>query len=540
MKLLISSFFLLLLSCTLSAQDLNVKSGAPSATSTAAMPDPLPFGNMITAGEIKTLITMLASDSFQGRETGEPGQRLAATYIAAQMKAAGLPAVGDHNNYLQDVRLEKTNWKDIGILAEGQVFKNREDFFVYPAFIRSEPVTAVKDVVFVGYGVDDPAYNDYKDASVEGKVVVFYDGEPMDNKGMSLITKNAFRSKWALSWRKKVELAQKKGATMVFIIDPMLKETVKNNRKLINTFGWTPVDSQAAEKMTNGINTVFISEALAKAIFDNKWEKVQKEMTALRSGASFSPVKAKTKTEVRLDKDAEVLEGSNVIGFIEGSDSLLKNEYVFVTAHYDHLGHVDERVYYGADDNASGTSGVIEIARAFAEAKKKGVGPKRSVVCMLVSGEEKGLLGSKYYVEFPLYSLKNTVADINIDMIGRVDTAHRDGNYIYVIGSDRLSTELHDIQEHANYMYTHLKLDYTYNDPRDPNHYYERSDHYNFAERGIPSVFYFNGTHPDYHKATDTVDKINFEAAAKRAQLAFYTAWEIANRPKKLFVDKKK
>lgn len=539
MKFQISSFFFLLLSCTISAQDLNIKSGTP-ATSTVSVPDPRPFGNGITAADMKTLITMLASDTFQGRETGEPGQRLAANYIVAQMKAAGLPPTGDHNNYLQDVRLEKTNWKDIGITAEGQVFKNREDFFVYPAFIRSEPVTTVKELIFVGYGVEDPAYNDYKEASVEGKAVVFYDGEPMDSKGVSLITKNSFRSKWAINWRKKVELAQKKGATMVFIIDPMLKETVKNNRKLINTFGWTPVDSQAAEKMANGINTVFISEALAKVMFDNKWEKVEKEMTELRSGAAFSPVKAKTKTEVRLDKEAEVLEGSNVIGFIEGSDSLLKNEYVFITAHYDHLGHVDERIYYGADDNASGTSGVIEIARAFAEAKKKGVGPKRSVVCMLVSGEEKGLLGSKYYVEFPLYSLKNTVADINIDMIGRVDTAHRDGNYIYVIGSNRLSTELHEAQEQANSTYTKLTLDYTYNDPRDPNHYYERSDHYNFAERGIPSVFYFNGTHPDYHKATDTVDKINFEAAAKRAQLAFYTAWDIANRPKKLFVDKKK
>lgn len=536
MKLQVSSFFLLLISCSLSAQ---VSTGNSAAT-TATESDPATFGKTITAADMKTLITMLASDSFQGRETGEPGQRLAADYIAAQMKAAGLPAAGDRNNYFQDVRLEKTNWKDIGIKVEGQSFRNREDFFVYPAFIHAEPVTVLKEVIFVGYGVDDPAYSDYKDVSVEGKVVVFYDGEPLDNNGSSLITKNTFRSKWAMSWKKKVELAQKKGAKMVFIIDPNLKETVKTNRKLINTFGWVPVDSRAAQNTANHINTVFISETLAKAILDNKWSKVEKEMESLRSGKDFSPVKAKTDTEVRLDKETTVLEGSNVIGLIEGSDSLLKNEYVFITAHYDHLGHVDERVYYGADDNASGTSGVIEIARAFAEAKKQGVGPKRSIVCMLVSGEEKGLLGSKYYVEFPMFPLKNTVADINIDMIGRIDTAHQDGNYIYVIGSDRLSSDLHYLQEQANSRYTQLKLDYTYNAPNDPNHYYERSDHYNFAERGIPSVFYFNGTHPDYHRVTDTVDKINFEAAAKRAQLAFYAAWEIANRPIRLRVDKKK
>jgi Zn-dependent M28 family amino/carboxypeptidase len=218
---------------------------------------------------------------------------------------------------------------------------------------------------------------------------------------------------------------------------------------------------------------------------------------------------------------------------------VLKKEYVFVTAHYDHLGMPDSTViYHGADDNASGTSGVIEIARAFQEAKEKGVGPKRTVVCMLVSGEEKGLLGSQYYTEFPLFPLDRTVADINIDMIGRLDERHAENpNYVYVIGSDRLSTELHDISEMQNDENTKMELDYRYNAKDDPNHYYERSDHYNFAEKGIPAIFYFNGTHPDYHKPTDTADKINFDAQAKRTQLAFFTAWEIANRPTRLSVN---
>ncbi len=229
----------------------------------------------------------------------------------------------------------------------------------------------------------------------------------------------------------------------------------------------------------------------------------------------------------------------NVIGFIEGSDDVLKKEFVFVTAHYDHLGMSDStRIFQGADDNASGTAAVIEIARAFAEAKKKGMGPKRSVVCMLVCGEEKGLLGSKFYVEFPMFPLDRTVVDINIDMVGRVDDRHANNpDYIYVIGSNRLSQSLHEINEYANTHYTKMELDYRYNAKDDPNHFYERSDHYNFAERGIPAIFYFNGTHPDYHKTTDTPDKINHAAAAKRAQLAFYTAWDIANRPVKLPLD---
>ncbi|HMX41028.1 MAG TPA: M28 family peptidase, partial [Saprospiraceae bacterium] len=152
----------------------------------------------------------------------------------------------------------------------------------------------------------------------------------------------------------------------------------------------------------------------------------------------------------------------------------------------------------------------------------------------------KGLLGSSFYVQFPIFPLKNTVVDVNIDMIGRIDDRHAGNpNYIYVIGADRLSSDLHAINEQANKDYTQLELDYKYNDPADKNRYYERSDHYNFAERGIPAIFYFNGTHADYHKPTDTADKIDYNALAKRAQLAFHTAWEIANRPWRLPVDKK-
>jgi Zn-dependent M28 family amino/carboxypeptidase len=281
---------------------------------------------------------------------------------------------------------------------------------------------------------------------------------------------------------------------------------------------------------------VFVSTTLAKAILGDKAAKVEKEVGNLQLGDKVKSIKAKAKIELRLDKESKTLEGSNVLAVIEGSDEKLKKEYVFVTAHYDHLGMADSTViYYGADDNASGTSGVIEIARAFAEAKKEGKGPKRTVVCMLVSGEEKGLLGSKYYTEFPLFPLDKTIVDINIDMIGRVDEKHANNpDYIYVIGDDRISTHLHDISEMVNSEHTKLELDYKYNAKDDPNKYYERSDHYNFAEKGIPVIFYFNGTHADYHRPTDTVEKINFDALAKRAQLAFYVAWEAANRQERI------
>lgn len=230
-------------------------------------------------------------------------------------------------------------------------------------------------------------------------------------------------------------------------------------------------------------------------------------------------------------------DSENIWAFIEGSE--LPEEIVVVSAHYDHVGMKNGEIYNGADDDGSGTVGLLEIAQAFHKAKSEGNGPKRSVLILHVTGEEHGLHGSRFYSENPLFPLKNTVADINIDMIGRRDDFHKDSNnYVYVIGSDYLSTDLYNICEDVNKKYIGLALDYKYNDRADKNRFYYRSDHYNFAKNGIPSVFYFNGTHEDYHKPTDEVDKIEFDALEKRTRLAFATAWEIANREKRLVVDK--
>lgn len=227
----------------------------------------------------------------------------------------------------------------------------------------------------------------------------------------------------------------------------------------------------------------------------------------------------------------------NIWAFIEGSEH--PEEIIVLSAHYDHVGMKNGEVYNGADDNASGTVGLMTIANAFAKAKAEGNGPKRSVLILHVTGEEHGLLGSKFYVENPLFPLANTVANINIDMIGRSDDEHANNNkYVYVIGADKLSSDLHIITEEANSLYTNIKLDFRYNDFNDPNRYYYRSDHYNFAKNGIPAVFLFNGVHDDYHQPGDTPDKIQFDALAKRAQLAFAIAWEVANRKDRLVVDR--
>ncbi|MRT18072.1 M28 family peptidase [Vitellibacter sp. q18] len=229
----------------------------------------------------------------------------------------------------------------------------------------------------------------------------------------------------------------------------------------------------------------------------------------------------------------------NVVAFIKGSEK--PDEIVIISAHLDHVGKdEDGNIFNGADDDGSGTVSILEIAQAFQQAVKDGNGPKRSLLFLHVTGEEIGLYGSRYYTENPLFPLENTVCDLNIDMIGRIDPDKQDNpNYIYLIGSNKLSQELQDVSTAVNDKYTQLELDYKFDDPNDPNRFYYRSDHYNFAKNNVPIIFYFNGVHEDYHKITDTPDKIEYDLMAKRARLIFLTAWEIANRDQRIALDKK-
>ena len=231
-------------------------------------------------------------------------------------------------------------------------------------------------------------------------------------------------------------------------------------------------------------------------------------------------------------KDSE-----NVLAFIKGTEK--PKEVIVISAHLDHVGKINDKIYNGADDDGSGTVAILEIAQAFKIAEKAGKGPKRSILFLHVTGEEKGLLGSQFYTENPIFPLENTVCNLNIDMIGRIDDRHKENpNYVYLIGSDKLSIALHNLSEEINNKYMNIALDYKYNDENDPNRFYYRSDHYNFAKYNIPIIFYFNGTHADYHQPSDTPDKINYDLLENRTKLVFYTAWEIANREKRIIADK--
>ncbi|RXM41339.1 peptidase M28 [Chryseobacterium sp. CH21] len=230
-------------------------------------------------------------------------------------------------------------------------------------------------------------------------------------------------------------------------------------------------------------------------------------------------------------------DSENILAFIEGSEK--PDEIVVVSAHYDHVGTKNGVVYNGADDDGSGTVAVMEIAKAFQQAKKAGKGPKRSILFLHVTGEEHGLFGSEYYSENPVFPLANTVVDLNIDMIGRDDPANRGKQYVYVIGSEMLSSQLKVINEAANKRTNNLELNYKYDDLNDPEQLYYRSDHYNFAKHNIPVAFFFDGIHEDYHKPGDDPEKIDYQLLEKRTQLIFTTAWDIANREERIVVDRK-
>ncbi len=493
------------------------------------------YAKTITSDDLKSYLSILASDEFEGRETGTKGNKKAADFIASKFENFGIPK-GEDDSYFQKVKFSWTSWDDIMIYVNGERFKHLWNFISFPNQNSDQPMVKTKKVVFLGYGIDDEKYSDYKGVNVKGKVVMIYKGEPMNESGVSYITGSKEVSDWTTNIEKKLIAAKKQGVKAVLIIEDKLQEELGKYRHIL--IGPRITLGDDATKHEQFANSCFISTNIAKAIMGKRFGKVANAREQyLKKGKSKS-VKLKAKLSLAQDKKEKKLEGENVYAYIEGSDPALKHEHIVISAHYDHLGKRGDEIYNGADDNGSGTSSVLEVAQAFAKAKKDGVGPRRSVIVMLMTGEEKGLLGSQYYTEFPIYPLENAVANINVDMVGRVDEKYKDNpNYIYVIGSDRLSTELHDINEAVNNKYTNLVLDYTYNAEDDPNRYYYRSDHYNFAEKGIPAIFYFNGTHDDYHRTSDTVEKINFEKMETIARLVFHTGWQLANQDKRIEVN---
>lgn len=491
---------------------------------------PLKYAETITEAGLKKQLTIVASAEMEGRETGTEGQRKAAAYIESQFKEIGLKYPESLKGYQQHYPLFKDTLipKDLKIGKTKFIFG--KDYILQPGS-SEESVLKSDKIVFAGYGIEDKNYNDYAGKDVKGKIVLILSGEPQVD-GKFLVTGTDKRSTWGFRTTRKSALAKEKGAVAVLLVntawDAIPAALAESSTK---TNVYFPHLDEAQKLTVVTLTTAALKNITGQATAD-KIIETAKAKGALNDITFDKKVKSKlTYKKISIESDA-----SNVIGYVEGSDK--KDEYVFLTAHYDHLGKHGDVIYYGADDDGSGTVGVIEMAQAFAKAKQDGHGPRRTVVFMTVSGEEKGLWGSEYYSDHPVFPLDKTTVDLNTDMVGRIDTERKTAdtsNYIYVIGHDKLSSDLPVINEAVNNKYTKLTLDYKFDDPNDKERIYFRSDHYNFARKGVPVLFFYDGMLlADYHKPTDTVDKINFELMEKRVRLIFFTAWEMANRDEML------
>ncbi len=497
------------------------------------------YAKQITAKDAKKHLSILASDEYEGRETGKPGAEKAAKYIANQFKKLGLQAPVN-GSYFQDIALVENSFQVKSFSVNGKALTFGKDFY----FSGTPDTKSINtnEIVFIGYGIDSDNYSDLKNTDIAGKVVLYINsGEPQKN-GVSAVTKSTEMSDWSRG-RKRMQYLQSKNPALILSVNPEVAGILEKNGAYFQSAGGRlslKKEAEASKAVSAAVANIPVS--VADLILKNAGTSYEALKASIDNSSEPKTQVIKTDFSTSFGQTSKDVKAVNVLGFLPGTD--LKDEILVFSAHYDHIGLTSsgtDKVNNGADDDGSGTTGVLEIARAFTKAKKAGKGPRRSILFLTVVGEEKGLLGSEWYSEHPVFPLENTITDLNIDMIGRTGNLYKgkadSANYCYLIGSDKLSSDLHQISENANAIYTRLNIDYKYNDPKDPERIYYRSDHYNFAKHGIPIIFYFNGVHEDYHQPSDEVKKINFPLLAKRAQLVYYTGWDLANRDKRPVVD---
>ncbi|WP_299285417.1 M28 family peptidase [uncultured Mucilaginibacter sp.] len=490
------------------------------------------YASYISVDDARKHLTILASDAFEGRETGQPGAEKAANYLAGEFKKMGLQAPVN-GSYFLDVPLEENTLKVTAFSINNLSFENGKDFLMRGTFGNTN--THATEVIFIGYGTSE----EIGTTDLSGKVLLWIN----EDKPEAGATPNtSYRMSAART--KIIREIQSKHPAVILAANVGIADVLKR-------FGSSYTGSSLSLKKetpaaaTQNAPVINIDLAVADALTKPTGQDFNAIKTA--SAAGVVPAKSiKFDFTVAYHTETKPAKAVDVLGFLPGSDPKLKDEILVFSAHYDHIGLTTtgtDKVNNGADDDGSGTTGILEIARAFTQAKKDGHPARRSILFLGNVGEEKGLLGSEYYTDHPVFPLSQTITDLNIDMIGRTGYDYQgkadSSNYVYVIGSAMLSSDLHKINEEANNKFTKLDLDYKYDDPNDPNRFYYRSDHYNFAKHGVPIIFYFDGEHQDYHRPSDEVSKINFPMLVKRAQLVFYTGWDLANRDKRPVVDAK-
>ncbi len=513
---------------------------------------------LITPLLLRAHLSFLASDELEGRETAKRGQKIAARYIAAEFEKLGLKPLGDSGTYFQKFRVKEEQLGTGSSITISISKRNRfeqtletkvydkffEDFYGFGRNLRDAAKLVSGPVLFAGYGIDDERnynYSDYAGVSAKHKIVLVLSGEPQEDDSLSTFAGRA-PTKWSDARVKTRAAYEQKAKAVLIVADlngvPIREQLSPELRDALVMSTMSLIDEQPSltalplAQPKHSVPVFYISSEIANHILKPSGKTIsslRREIDETGKPNSFDI--PNVTVSLKVDFSEKIVETENVCAMLEGSDTALKNEAVIITAHYDHIGlGVSGNIYNGADDDGSGTTAVLALAEAFAKNPLK---PKRSLIFLTVSGEEKGLLGSDYYTRHPTFPLRKIIANLNIDMIGRLggDYEHSNNpNYIYVIGSDKISRDLDSILNVENALTENLLLDYTYNRDDDPNRFYYRSDHYHFAKHNIPIIFFFNGTHADYHGIHDEVDKIHFEKMAKVVRLVFAVAWNLANR----------
>ncbi|MEZ5306111.1 MAG: M20/M25/M40 family metallo-hydrolase [Pyrinomonadaceae bacterium] len=532
--------FLVLLSLMLSQSTaVFALSGNSSKAAVTITAEEKKMAEAITADRLKDYLSFIASDAMGGRDTPSAGLDITAQFIAMNLKHWGFKPAGDNGTFFQGMKLKKesVNWSKLEI--DGKTYTSGEDFFrLTGGQIENSPLVFVGD----GWTVKSKGIDAYKGIDAKGKVVVVYSAEsgrgvgPARPKGVS---QDDLKGENGVDWADPAKNAEIQGAKGIILI---ANDGTLGRWNLFKRFlggGRPTVEGLGGNDSGPALPTLLVNQMIGAALFEGA------EMSYKESAST--DLSAKLMYEEKLE--VENMHAQNVVAIWEGSDPKLKNEMVAIGAHYDHVGtnqnaQGDDKIFNGADDDGSGTVGVLSIAEALAKAPKR---PKRSVLFVWHCGEEKGLWGSEYFNKFPTVDIKNVVAQLNIDMIGRSrmpdnkDERDKDlsgPNEVYVIGSEMMSSTLGAVTRETNAGYKNMEYNLKYDDPKDTNRFFFRSDHFNYALNGIPIVFWFTGVHRDYHQASDEVDKIDFNKMETIARTIFLTLWEVSSLDKRPAIDK--
>jgi len=499
----------------------------------------------ISATQMKDYLTFIASDEMEGRDTPSRGLDTTAKFIAMNLTRWGFKPAGDNGSYFQriDLRRDRIDGAQTRVELNGRVLTAGTDYL--PAG-GSGNISG--QLVFAGNGwlVKKKEIDSYKGIDAAGKIAVVFGSPNTPPRG---VTRADF-GKQGEDYLNASDYARKVGAlAIIYIPDFQYLANWERNRQRLMERGTTVVAKFQTQTSTP-LPSIVVSPEVANSILVG-----EKSSATAVFKASYGPglpapfvLNAAKTISVSISAKSETVPTQNVVAIWEGSDPILKDEFVAVGAHYDHVGicapGAADSICNGADDDGSGTTAILSMAEALAKAPTR---PKRSVIFVWHCGEEKGLWGSRYFTEYPTIPLDHVVAQLNIDMIGRSkkegDTNPRNKeltgpNDVYLIGSTMMSTELGELVQSVNKSYLNIGYDTRYDDPADPNRFFYRSDHYNYARKGIPIIFFFDGVHEDYHQAGDSPDKIDYQKMEKITRTVYMTLWEVANRATRVKVDK--